>query len=225
MKKLKYITGILFFLALTVANVQALPTISGTTGLVKMPTADGLKFKEFNVGLDYLSSATSTGNGQILYKANLGTLEGFELGFIGQSQQEGVFINLKYYLTSGLEEDPLLMAIGLNNLSSFNQTEFYMVASKLFGGGFSMHVGFMADLQGQNADTSLMLGTEYYFNETMSVAIDTIGNQQVYAPNIGLRFRTSPNLIFTIQGTDLFRKINGTDASQTVIGLVWTDFI
>jgi hypothetical protein len=222
---------ILLFLSLLILSFEsvgyALPTLGGTSGLVRMPTAHGLKFKEFNVGINYLSGISPSGNGQVNYLANLGTLEGFELGFVGQSQQQGVFLNLKYYLSSdNSSEEPLMMAIGLDNLSSYTQTDFYMVASKLFGGGFSCHVGFLAGLQGPTATTALMLGSEYYFNETMSMAVDTIGKNSVYAPNVALRFRTSPNIIFSIAGTELFaRTANGASLSTTAIGLVWTDFL
>lgn len=223
----KIFFSIMFLVAfvITTAQVQALPTIGGTSGLVRMPTAQGLKYKEFNIGLDYLSQQAVSGSSRMLYKANLGTLDGLEIGFVGQGSQEGVFINLKYYLLSDNTEQPLMMALGIDNISSFNKTDIYMVASKIFRGGFSMHLGFLAPLQGAATNPSLMLGTEYYFSESLSLALDTVGQNSVYDLAAGLRFRTSNNLIFSIHGNHLLAPAGATNPSEFGVGLTFTDFI
>ncbi len=215
----------LMALVFLVTEVQALPTIGGTSGLVRMPTAQGLKYKEFNIGLDYISQQAVSGSSRMLYKANLGTLDGLEIGFVGQGQQEGVFINLKYYLLSDNTEQPLMMALGIDNISSFNKTDIYMVASKIFKGGFSMHLGFLAPLQGGATNPSLMLGTEYYFSESLSLAVDTVGQNSVYDMAAGLRFRTSNNLIFNIHGNHLMAPANAVNPAEFGVGLTFTDFI
>jgi hypothetical protein len=209
----------------SISSVQALPTIGGTSGLVRMPTAQGLKYKEFNLGFDYISQQTVSGSSRMLYKANLGTLDGLEIGFVGQGQQEGVFINLKYYLLSDNTEQPLMMALGIDNISSFNKTDIYMVASKIFKGGFSMHLGFLAPLQGTATNPSLMLGTEYYFSESLSLAMDTVGQSSIYDLAAGLRFRTSQNLIFSIHGNHLLAPVNAVNPAEFGVGITFTDFI
>lgn len=215
----------LMALVLGASTAQALPTVGGTSGLVRMPTAQGLKYKEFNIGIDYISQQVTSGNSRMLYKANLGTLDGLEVGFVGQGNQEGVFINLKYYLLSDNTEQPLMMALGIDNISSFNKTDIYMVASKIFKGGFSMHLGFLAPLQGAATNPSLMLGTEYYFSESLSLAMDTVGQNSVYDLAAGLRFRTSQNLIFSIHGNHLLAPVNAVNPAEFGVGLTFTDFI
>ena len=50
MKKIIY--GLLAIIALTI-QATAAPTLKGPTGLIVVPTAESLKYKEFNVSIDY----------------------------------------------------------------------------------------------------------------------------------------------------------------------------
>ena len=63
------------------------PALSGPTGLVRIPSADIIPYKNFNVGLDYGSVMSSNGQvsseGVVNYVMNLGAFHGLELGIVG----------------------------------------------------------------------------------------------------------------------------------------------
>ena len=44
------------FIIIVSGSVYATSSLSGPTGLVTIPTAEALKYKEFNVGYDYIVS-------------------------------------------------------------------------------------------------------------------------------------------------------------------------
>ncbi|MBU0581201.1 MAG: YjbH domain-containing protein, partial [Candidatus Margulisbacteria bacterium] len=100
MKRL--IGGSLVLLMLWSSGVLATPSVYGPTGLVTMPTAEGLTYKQFNTGLNYVPpylKGEEDDNGDIegkdyhgiiSYYGNLGTFEGMEFGFQGRGGQEGV---------------------------------------------------------------------------------------------------------------------------------------
>jgi len=70
--------------------------INGTTGYVVMPTGEGLKFQEYNLGLNAFSG-TEQFKQNWKYYAGLGTSEGSELSISGRSEREGLFLNLKWF--------------------------------------------------------------------------------------------------------------------------------
>src|SRR5688572_8932969 len=51
LKKAGLVIGVLVFGS---SAIWATPTINGTTGLIRIPTAESLQYKEFNIGFDYL---------------------------------------------------------------------------------------------------------------------------------------------------------------------------
>ena len=59
--KLGLIVGILLGAVLTSISL-ATSTISGPSGLISVPTAEALKYKEFNVSVDYNYSSLSEDN-------------------------------------------------------------------------------------------------------------------------------------------------------------------
>ena len=211
-------------------------TVFGPTGLVTMPNAEGLKYKEFNVGLNYMPPyykgyEDSDGNtigqdqqGLFNYYANLGSFEGLELGFSGRGGREGVFINMKYYLISDTNENPLSMAIGLQNLSSFNDTGLYMVASKQLNMNFGLHFGFLGRFFANTSDTNMMFGMKYFLNEQWSLLIDTIGEQSVYAWNVGTQIQISPEFSLNMSGLNLLNPADRKN-SVFVIGVSYNGFM
>ncbi|MEK7375998.1 MAG: hypothetical protein AABZ57_02355, partial [Candidatus Margulisiibacteriota bacterium] len=138
-------------------------SLTGLTGLIRMPSGDVIKSKDWNVGVDYIFDNTSansitTGSdlrGSWSYKANfgadMGRDKGLELGFAGRTEKvtnrfkEGVFINLKYAMASSDDRDALHMAIGVENLTSSAESDVFMVASKYFDSGLGLHFGAMFD--------------------------------------------------------------------------------
>ena len=68
-------------IALGVPAVFPAPALNGPTGLVRIPSADVITYKNFNIAGDYgqiMGPATSEGT--IAYKVNLGTFHGVEAG-------------------------------------------------------------------------------------------------------------------------------------------------
>ena len=78
------------------------------------------------------SNATDPKN-HFFYKFNLGSFENWELGILGGSfLDEGVFVNMKYFLMSNQEENPLSIAAGIERLGSKSDLATYLVTSKRF---------------------------------------------------------------------------------------------
>ena len=178
--------------------VFASPTIYGPSGLISIPTAEALKYKEMNIALDYYQDSEE--NTSQYYKLNLGTFENWEIGFVGgQTPTEGVYINAKYYLMSDKSRYPLSIAIGVDNIASQEKTGMYMVASKVFKGGLVGHFGFktMFDHE-EGIDPSIMGGTEFFFSDQFSILADINGEKKTYIVNAGLRFELMDN--FHIRG-------------------------
>ena len=231
MKKL--ILGVLALSTLGAAALAA-PTIGGISGLIYMPTAESLRYKEFSIGVDTLWSGQQGNNQQsVFYKANLGTFKGLELGFVGGSQpNEGVFLNAKYYLLSDASRYPLGIALGVANLSSSSLSNIYMVASKRFPQSFDGHLGFQATFPTNQVSTSLLLGLEFFPTSLMSIAVDAAGEGTNYILNTGFRINLSNSLALRIYGLNLF---DGTPAGSTgaflpsdptlSVGMIWTDVI
>ena len=222
--KLKFI---IIFLILSISLISAAPTIYGPTGLIEMPTAESLQYKEFNLGLDYnIHSGDPSGNAQdtYYYKFNLGTFRGFEVGVVGGSNpDEGVFVNIKYYLLSDNSRYPLSIAVGVENLTSNSQTAGYLVASKKFQGGFQGHFGFKAQFLPTKLESTVMLGGEYVINEEFSIACDMIGENSAYKFNVGLRYYMKEDLFLRVSFIDVTNSLNR--GSYFNFGISWSSFI
>ena len=223
MKRL--IWGMACILFVLSTSVLASPTIYGPSGLITMPTAEGLRYKEFNTGFNYtppylkeiendegdvLQSGDS--HGILNYYGNLGTLEGMELGFSGRGGREGVFINLKYFLVSDNSENPLGMAVGIQNLSSFYDTGVYMVASKQLNMNLGLHLGFLGRFYSGTSDTNMMFGIKYFLNEEMALMIDTVGELNVYAWNVGLQMQLGEELALNLTALNAINSVERKNA-------------
>ncbi|MFC1517990.1 hypothetical protein ACFL5G_05590 [Candidatus Margulisiibacteriota bacterium] len=216
--------------------VLASPTVNGPTGLVTMPTAEGLRYKEFNTGFNYIPPyhkgeedddgvlQGKDDHGVVNYYGNLGTLEGMELGFTGRGGREGVFINLKYYLISDNSENPLGMAVGVQNLSSFYDTGVYMVASKQLNMNMGLHLGFLGRFYSGTSDTNMMFGMKYFLNENWALVLDTVGEQNVYGWNIGMHMQLGEEMILNMAALNLFNPVSRLNSVFTV-GLSYTGFM
>lgn len=179
------------------------PTITGSTGLIRMPTADVLPYKNVNFGLD-IGQNLVTSKTAILYKMNLGTFQGLELGFVGMDNsqgmlKEGVFINMKYSLSTDSSPYPLFLAIGVENLSSYNQSDVYMVATKYLKDGPKLHFGFLGDFPGDKFRPLGMIGFEFpIFYENMYLQSDIFGGEKVFECNVGIKWYTSETITWNI---------------------------
>ncbi len=214
MKKIILMIGIL----LCSAPLWALTTLGGSTGLITMPTAEALKYRELNIGFDY----TRTGDkDQSLYKVNVGALKNMELGFVGGSYpEEGVFINGKYYLTDS-ERFPVQLACGFQNLTAKAESQMYLVASKLFQ-GFSLHGGARADFATDGIAVLLMVGGEYFLNTQTSLMAECIGVKQTFQVNVGIGWEITPILALKASALDIGNEKNAVPLS---VGLVLSKFL
>lgn len=204
----------------TLAN--AAPTLYGPSGLITIPTAESLSYKEFNLGLDYFYDQDTEAY-SALYKMNLGTFKGWELGFVGgRVPTEGVYINAKYYLMSDDSRYPLSIAIGIQNLTSNSDTDVYMVSSKRFEKGFIGHFGFNANFNEQQLETSIMGGIEYIFSDSFSILSDVEGVGSITRLNGGVRFHLNDHLQMRASVVNVG---NNEESSFFTVGIVYTDFI
>ncbi|MSR88523.1 MAG: hypothetical protein EXS67_02590 [Candidatus Margulisbacteria bacterium] len=186
-------TFLIFSSFIFVSSLEARSTLNGPTGLVTMPTAEALKYKEFNLSYDYLFAKKAT-NDSWSYKANLGTFKSWELGVVGGSKpKEGMFLNVKYYLMSDESRFPVMVAVGIQNISSNDLTNVYMVASKQFQGGLGAHFGFKATFA-DSIDPSIMVGLDYAINDAWGVMGDVGGIDKHYTLNLGTDFLLTPDV-------------------------------
>lgn len=87
------------FLCVFMTPISAAPTLYGPSGLITVPTAEALRFRELNIGVDYfMKDMDQQDLDQVYYKLNLGTFQNCELGLVGGTvPEEGVFVNVKYF--------------------------------------------------------------------------------------------------------------------------------
>ncbi|RAP28003.1 hypothetical protein DID78_05525 [Candidatus Marinamargulisbacteria bacterium SCGC AG-343-D04] len=220
---------ILLLLILVSQRIIANPTISGPTGLVTMPSAEILKYKEYNLGFDYSFNLDDSKNSKNYYKMNVGALENTEFGFVGGSEpDEGVFLNFKWSLSSNSGRFPLLMAVGFEKLTSEEQSDFYIVTSKKIRADLGVHGGFKA-LFSNDIDISLMTGIDYSYNDQLIILGDITSRQNnKYYINTGILFKifkitTIDNLYLKTSITNILR--NQDEDSFLNIGFCYTNVL
>ena len=190
------------------------PSLNGHTGLITIPTAEALNYKEFNTGFDYIIhntnkdpdslDETKNSDNEWFYKVNFGLFENVEMGLLGgTTPTEGVLVNIKYYLmNTDSSQYPIAIAIGLEKLSSNLDSSAYMVASKSFPGGLNLHFGFKA-LFSEEINPSIMGGVEYLFSDRLSILGDIYGQKQSYLYNAGVRIRLFNQLYVSAYAIDI----------------------
>ena len=171
----------LFFASTTFAS-----SLYGPTGLVTIPKAESLGYKEMSISYDYLVRKSQDLD-EWFFKTNLGTFRNWEFGITKKKViDEGVLLNLKYFVYSSEERLPLTLAMGVENIASKDDTSLYMVASKRLEGGFGLHFGFEAIFE-KEILPSVMGGIEYYFSEHLLLVVDTTSVNQNYTLNFGAK--------------------------------------
>ena len=194
------------------------PSLIGSTGLLRMPSADVLPYKNFNIGVDYgVDSRTS--EPVLYYKMNLGTFQGLEMGIVGGTKEningsnggsnlkEGVFINLKYSLSTDNSSTPLLLAIGVENLSSYNNTDIYMVATRYLREGPKIHFGFLGLFPGDKFTPVGMLGFDFQIGESGILILSEIfAGETIFQFDLGTRIYFSETLSANITGLNIFQS-------------------
>ncbi|MBU0580308.1 MAG: hypothetical protein KKA19_03935, partial [Candidatus Margulisbacteria bacterium] len=138
--------------------------------------------------------------------------------------QEGVFLNMKYYLFNDTSENPLGMAIGVQNLSSFYDTGLYMVASKQLNMNLGLHMGFLGRFYSNTSDTNMMFGIKYFLNESWAFLIDTVGEHNIYAWNIAFQLQMGEEIALHMSGLNLANPVERKN-SVFAIGVSYTGFM
>lgn len=214
------------FFAYAMPHLPA-PAINGPTGVVRIPSADVLPYKNLNLGADYGTKA-STSEPQLFYKMNLGTFQGVELGIVGGLNQagtrlrEGVFINLKYSLATQEEAYPLKLAIGAENLASYNDVDVFMVATKYLK-GFNLTFGFLADFPNNKFRPSGMVGTEYGLGNNLFLLGDWLKGETLSQVNIGARFYLMPTIAINASCLNFLNDATAKDEKSIFTGLSWAN--
>jgi hypothetical protein len=231
-KAISFLLILLLFSTTTLAYVpQPTPTVIGTTGLIRMPSADVIPYKNINFGLD-VGSATSTDKFALQYKFALGTFQGMELGVVGMDNrlgymQEGVFVNMKYSLTADTSPYPLLLAIGVENLASFNRSDVYMVATKYIPNGSRIHFGFLGDFPGDKFRPLGALGYDTpFFSERFYFLTDMFAGDNIYQLNLGFRWYVNESVNINLSALnvsgddrrDMEDKLKDKDQKTFLIG-------
>lgn len=208
------------------------PSSTGASGLARIPDAQALPYKNWNIGVEYGTQNTTASTSQPLlnYYANLGAFHNFELGMVGgfdstgKELRDGVYINLKYSPSIGDGSDPLLLAIGVDNLASKNQADVYMVATKPFVQGPMLSFGFLADFPNSKFRPMGMAGIDIPFGN-LSVLADLFAGETVFQLNGGVRFRLLPTFALVARAINILanqpNSQQAKDSQQFLIGISW----
>lgn len=236
MKKLALISILFCLVASTAYGFTAFPTptVNGTTGLVRVPSADILPYRNYALAFDYGTNSMA-GKESLYYKLNLGTFQNIEMGVVGGYDQtsssstvrEGVFVNMKLSLSTDDSTYPLLLAMGVENLASFSQSDVYMVATKYMRQGFKLTFGFLADFPNNTFRPMGVLGAEIPLlgNHVVLVA-DGIAGETVSQVDAGVRIYLLPYLSIQGNALNIFQDVSnpqGKDPKSILVGISWAN--
>ncbi|MFH1683600.1 MAG: hypothetical protein ABIA67_01825, partial [Candidatus Margulisiibacteriota bacterium] len=217
-----------------VAYPQVFPTpaINGPSGVVRIPSADVIPYKNFTISSDFGASYVpgfASSESAVFYKMNLGTFHGVELGIVGGTEdnsgtlREGVFVNMKLSLSTGEDPYPMLLAIGVENLFSYTQTDVYMVATKYLKQGPRLTFGFMADFPEQKFRPLGMAGIEVPLGNTFFLTSDLLAGETLFQLNAGARFSFTPIFSLNLSALNLFGNIIAKDSRSALVGFSWAN--
>jgi hypothetical protein len=217
----------------SISSLYANPSIYGPTGLIEIPTAESIAYKQVNFAVDYAienndqdsTEDSSKNNNKVYYKFNLGSFENWELGILGGNfLDEGVFVNMKYFLMSNQEENPLTVAAGLERVGSKDDLAAYLVTSKRFQDGLNAHFGFKAYLQ-KNLFAAALFGMEYFLDEKMSFLGDLAGERgSRYVLNAGTKIFIDTNVSLRVYVVDITKSREANETLYT-FGISYNRYI
>ena len=219
--------------AVAYPQVFPAPAINGPSGVVRIPSADVIPYKNFNIGADFGATflpTVSSNESTVFYKMNLGTFHGVELGVVGGTEpnssklREGVFVNMKLSLSTGEEPYPMLLAIGVENLFSYSMTDVYMVATKYFKQGPRMTFGFMADFPNNKFRPLGMAGIEVPVGgDSFFINSDLLAGETLFQVNAGSRIYFTPIFCLNVSGLNIFDNPDAKDGRSALIGFSWAN--
>ena len=215
---------------------QPTPNIYGSTGVLAIPSADVIPYKNFNFGLD-MGPLAFVDRWQMLYKMSLGTFQGMELGCVGSDDgngglREGIFLNLKYSLTTDTSTYPLLFALGVEGLTSKTTSNVYMMATRYLQNGSRLHFGFIGNfLDIPDIDSKFIpLGALGYDSpidgDRLYGLIDMLAGEHAFQLDLGLRWFVSESVAFNLSGINILSskdtpRDNYRDPKVVLIGMSW----
>jgi hypothetical protein len=216
--------------AAPVSPMLLTPSIIGPTGLVRIPNADVLPYKNYNIGLDY-GTDPSNNRESMYYKVNLGTFRNMEMGIVGQMDpdtkkvKEGVFINMKLSLATDDQPYPLKLAIGVENLTSYTQNDVYMVATKYFQQGPKLTFGFMGDFPNSKFRPLGCAGIEVPFMDNYIIGLaDIMAGESMTQLDLGARVFIGSSFAVHVNAVNILKdEVNnvGRDPKCYLIGFSW----
>lgn len=205
-------------------------TITGSTGYLVMPTAEGIRAREYNLGLNAFSG-TEPVKAHWKYYAGIGT-EGAEYTISGRSEREGLFLNTKWFGALNNYEDPLYVGIGFENLSSLgnygDNPNMFMVVTKKFWNNTSISIGSTGRYINKEVRASMLFGFEFFSSDTISWLMDWAAfDDNKYNGNVGLRVYTSNNMCFGVTALNAIRSknIEGQNDPVVTLGMTMTGFM
>jgi len=218
-------------------------TITGSTGYLVMPTAEGIRPREYNLGLNAFSGTTvekdkddddlakTKAKAHWKYYAGIGA-EGAEYTISGRSEREGLFLNTKWFGALNNYEDPLYVGIGFENLSSLgnygDNPNMFMVVTKKFWNNTSISIGSTGRYINKEVRASMLFGFEFFSSDTISWLMDWAAfDDNKYNGNVGLRVYTSNNMCFGVTALNAIRSknIEGQNDPVVTLGMTMTGFM
>ena len=208
------------------------PALNGPSGIVRIPSADVIPYKNFNLGADYGSTMPTGGassEAAVYYKMNLGTFHGVEIGVVGGTDRstnkprEGVFVNMKLSLSTGDDPFPLLLALGVENLFSYTQTDVYMVATKYMQQGPKLTFGFMADFPNNRFRPLGITGMELATGDNLLLGADLMAGETIFQVNAGLKFYFTPIFSLNLSGLNILDSAQAKDSRAALAGFSWAN--
>ena len=221
---MKKLLAVLAFLVCCITPSFAGSSYGGPTGLVTIPTAESLKYKEFSLGMDYLVG-TYVEDDDWKYKLNIGTFENIELGVVGgKTPTEGMYLNIKYYLVADDSRFPLSLAIGAQNLSSKENTNINMVASKKLQQDFGVHFGFKSIFTHDEVKPVVMAGMDFIVDDKLKIISDVDSDGTKYFWNVGAEYFLTQEIALK---TSLIDITSSKEESKTqyTIGISYNKFL
>ena len=219
--------------AMAYSDVFPSPTVNGPSGLIRVPSAVVVPYKNFNIAADFGATflpGFATAESTISYKMNLGTFHGVELGIVGGTDQdsgelrEGVFVNMKLSLSTGEDPYPTLLAIGVENLFSHTTTDVYMVATKYLKQGPRLTFGFMADFPDQRFRPLGMLGVEAPIGSNVFfLATDLLAGETLFQLNAGGKIYFTPIFSVSLSALNVLDNEVSKDSRAALIGFSWAN--